>query len=1383
MRLALLLAGLATTTWAQTTTSAVTKVIQTNRQADLNWLMGNSTYWMVMNRGSLGTVVMTGKHALGAGGSSVASDSTGNLLFYTDGKTVYDANHSACASCSNLDGDPSYDQPSAICELNRAVNQYAIFTNSAGGVKVSVADMTGGLHISSTNQTVGVSNTTGLITVPQSDGTGYYAIYQSAAPSNILQVVTVVPGTTNTFTPQPVTIATPNNAAFTVRNFAYNNATKMLAITPTGGPVILVKVGAAIGTLRFEKTVRGSEAFAVSDCEFSLDGKYLYLSKKGTNANDGGVFRYTVDSNDALASVLGTTTINAGYDLQLAADGNIYHIYQASGNAAYLVGRLTGVDKPAATDVKYSLTINKNKIKIDNLGGTRFPSFLPPKNLTVTVDFDFAGRCLNAPTTFFPKTTPTADSVHWSFLSGNSQPWSPVNRFKTTPNSVTMTAYYDGETVGVSKQVALQTVNLKLKLPQDTTACSCELSHPINKNTFSPTPPCTPFKLKVKATGGTPTSYIWSTGATTAETPVDSAGYYYVVATDPATGCTAYAGTTVKEYGQSFNHRNYWYFGNKAWMDFTNPTRQPPLPTPLKNNMNAPQGCNLACDLMGNPIFYTDGMTVWDRKGNEMATNIGGSEGTQVEVVRVPEDTTLFYIFTPRVINSVPREYEMRYSLFDLRGTHTVASGTEMGAIVSSNKLLFSTSTERVFHNGNWLVAHEFGNNIFRAYKMTDKGIGQPRTSAIGTIHDSNVPGMGAGQIKLLDTLLAVAVSRISTPPNSTDYNRVDLFYFDPGLGLVSDYRPLNIGSVAGQVYGVAISPGKTKLLASVRNGTGRGIYEFLIKDPAPTPGVVPRLLPKIDDQGNDLGAMNYAPDGQLYIAVNGKTYLGKIAVNEAGKDANGNPLYPSSALSNGSTLETGTTSNWGLPTWVSNHTGSTDAASVKVEPNRVCLGKPVKLTATRSDPKIDAITWDLDNKLGGKQFPNEDSIKWTYTASGTYHPKLKLTNRCIKSQGCDKTFEQPFPSALLECSPNKDSLILKTEDVKVFQKLKALNIPNPSALCLSSSVVLDANKNSLNGPSGDLKFLWEPSRSTTPTLTLTAPGIISKVTVTDKEGCKIDQTNIFVGDDRPQLLPLADVPVCQGEKTPDLDADPHGANTNSLFQWKINEVEAGTAHSQPVKTDVQGLFTYIVRATINDPDPTKRCVALDTALVTVNPAAPESRLSSQFIICNDPENHDPATSQAVLDAGQFFAYEWKKDGTVIGTAQTVTVKETGKYQITYSTDKGCKKTAKTTVMADCIPKVVAPNAFRPESGEQINQTFSLLTYFITDDFQITIYNRWGQIVFQSDERNFKWNGGYLNDIDRPVPGDVYAYVVRYNGKYRTEEKQQEKRGGILLVR
>src|SRR6218665_1182797 len=154
-------------------------------------------------------------------------------------------------------------------------------------------------------------------------------------------------------------------------------------------------------------------------------------------------------------------------------------------------------------------------------------------------------------------------------------------------------------------------------------------------------------------------------------------------------------------------------------------------------------------------------------------------------------------------------------------------------------------------------------------------------------------------------------------------------------------------------------------------------------------------------------------------------------------------------------------------------------------------------------------------------------------TISKQKHRAMDIS--CFQKLQCDKTLTTPTET--LVCNASNDSLIVKMR-VEVSQKLKDLNIPNPAFICLSSSVTLDANQGNLNGPNSDLTFLWEGGGETTPTVTRNEPGRINKVTVT-RNGCTIDQKDIFIADNRPSLVSPPDAEKCQGERDYSLDVDP----------------------------------------------------------------------------------------------------------------------------------------------------------------------------------------------------------------------------------------------------
>tara|TARA_B110000967_G_C18782246_1_gene508893 strand:+ start:503 stop:967 length:465 start_codon:yes stop_codon:yes gene_type:complete len=87
-----------------------------------------------------------------------------------------------------------------------------------------------------------------------------------------------------------------------------------------------------------------------------------------------------------------------------------------------------------------------------------------------------------------------------------------------------------------------------------------------------------------------------------------------------------------------------------------------------------------------------------------------------------------------------------------------------------------------------------------------------------------------------------------------------------------------------------------------------------------------------------------------------------------------------------------------------------------------------------------------------------------------------------------------------------------------------------------------------------------------------------------------------------------------------------------------------------------------------------------------------------------------------------------------------------------------------------------APNAFSPD-GDGINDFFNISGQSLSD-FQIEVYNRWGQMVYKSKNISDNWNGKY-NGKDLP-PG-TYVYKIKTisvltNDKY-------VKSGTVSLVR
>ena len=111
-----------------------------------------------------------------------------------------------------------------------------------------------------------------------------------------------------------------------------------------------------------------------------------------------------------------------------------------------------------------------------------------------------------------------------------------------------------------------------------------------------------------------------------------------------------------------------------------------------------------------------------------------------------------------------------------------------------------------------------------------------------------------------------------------------------------------------------------------------------------------------------------------------------------------------------------------------------------------------------------------------------------------------------------------------------------------------------------------------------------------------------------------------------------------------------------------------------------------------------------------------------------------------------------------------------GDYPVTLivETNEGCADTITKIVRIDQQQLIFAPNVITPD-GDSFNEVF--LPYFTgidIYDFHMVIYNRWGEVVFESFDSGKGWNGTYGGDI---VPDGVYLWQIT-TADIATDEKR-----------
>lgn len=265
-------------------------------------------------------------------GCASIADSYGNLLFYTDGLSVWDATHSVMPGGTGLAGHPSSTQSATIIPKPNFPGIYYIFTVSATFGMLphySEVDMTlnGGLgDVTILNVPLASGGVEKLTTVKHSNDVDYWVVTNSgptlysylvtSAGVSPMPVANNIPGMGGGFPTGQMKIAAngtklahARGANTTLLDF---DATTGVFSNPIDIPSLLYNGGVAI----------------IYGVEFSLSGDYLYMNSP-LNPTLGGLFQVNTTLGSAAAIIasqmlIGTSSPSSGFSAQMAPDGKIY---------------------------------------------------------------------------------------------------------------------------------------------------------------------------------------------------------------------------------------------------------------------------------------------------------------------------------------------------------------------------------------------------------------------------------------------------------------------------------------------------------------------------------------------------------------------------------------------------------------------------------------------------------------------------------------------------------------------------------------------------------------------------------------------------------------------------------------------------------------------------------------------------------------------------------------------------------------------------------------------------------------------------------------------------------------------------------------------------
>lgn len=338
----------------------------------------------------------------------------------------------------------------------------------------------------------------------------------------------------------------------------------------------------------------------------------------------------------------------------------------------------------------------------------------------------------------------------------------------------------------------------------------------------------------------------------------------------------------------------WWYFGNNAGISFTGTGGAPVVQT--NGKMNNMEGVASIANSKGGLLFYTDGEFVYTKNHTQMTNGSGlkghNSSTQSAVIVQQPVRSNRYYIFT------VDQEWGangFEYSIVD-----TSLNGG-LGQVIQKNVVLLSKTAEKVaaVKHANkvdtWVVAHGANDNNFYVYKLNSVGISStPVVTAVGPVWSTSDKGYSKGYLKFSPdgTKLVAAIAGTQNGSGGIQYTnnngRIEIYDFDNLTGKLSNPEvidktnlPSGVGTLSS-VYGLEFSPNGRYLYADFyipKSGSGSndGNDKIWQIDMLKTGASAKASSIYTVASGNAWGGMQLGPDGKIYVARPGSTFLSAI--------------------------------------------------------------------------------------------------------------------------------------------------------------------------------------------------------------------------------------------------------------------------------------------------------------------------------------------------------------------------------------------------------------------------------------------------------------------------------------------------------------------------
>jgi len=332
---------------------------------------------------------------------------------------------------------------------------------------------------------------------------------------------------------------------------------------------------------------------------------------------------------------------------------------------------------------------------------------------------------------------------------------------------------------------------------------------------------------------------------------------------------------------------------------------------------------------------------------------------------------------------------------------------------------------------------------------------------------------------------------------------------------------------------------------------------------------------------------------------------------------------------------------------------------------------------------------------------------------------------------------EHLYASSRYADSTLHPALVVTFDTVAVVIKPPVVNLGNDTILCSGDTLTLQSSVTYI-----DPTYLWNTG-STTPAIIVTKTGQYW-LTVTTNDSSASDTINVTFKPKPVIFISSKDTIICIGDSARITGSAPEQPFVTYL--WNTGSTDSSIY--------VSDSGTYILTVTESG------CIATDSIHVSEG-IKPYVNLGPDTLLCNGTEIQLSANPDTAL---------WSTGVT----AQSISVIQAGIYWASVSTLCGI---ARDTINVSYQPcNIWLPSAFTPNDDGRNDIIRPVGTLGLYTDFALSIYNRWGNLVYYSKDIYSGWDGTF-NGIKQD--GGTFYYMMSYT----FQGKKGMMKGDITLIR